>query len=213
MNSVLNMVEKPVSIFDNHMIERQFTRHFGTGIDARRVHLLLPFPHMIGCGTRNAMQAYVDLSGVSGGGGITPRLISALYVEAMVLADEVRGYFDEAGRDERDALPPLQRVGFSCESLKVTTRLMHIIAWLLTQRAVYNGEIAIEESLQPARRLGDAAPSDARVSEMLPARARALIHTSCDLYDRVARLDSGLLIANPPVSPVRQLMGWLESVY
>ncbi|WP_342454590.1 DUF1465 family protein [Sphingomonas sp. H160509] len=74
------------------------------------------------------------------------RLIDALYSEAMLLADEARTYFDEAGRVEREALDPLIRVSFSCESLKVTTRLMHVIAWLLTQRAVQAGE------LRPPRR-------------------------------------------------------------
>ena len=59
-------------------------------------------------------------------------LIDALYIEAMLLADEARSYFDEVGRAEREMLDPLVRVGFSCESLKVTTRLMHVIAWLLT---------------------------------------------------------------------------------
>ena len=39
----------------------------------------------------------------------------------IMLADEARSYFDEAGRLEREALDPLIRVGFSCESLKVTT--------------------------------------------------------------------------------------------
>ena len=29
---------------------------------------------------------------------ITPRLIDSLYTEAMLLADEARAYFDEAGR-------------------------------------------------------------------------------------------------------------------
>jgi regulator of CtrA degradation len=66
---------------------------------------------------------------------LTSRLVDSLYVEAMLLADEVRAYFDEGGREEREALPPLLKVSFSCESLKVTTRLMHVIAWLLTQRA------------------------------------------------------------------------------
>ena len=37
---------------------------------------------------------------------ITPRLLDALYTEAMLLADEARAYFDEAGREERDALEP-----------------------------------------------------------------------------------------------------------
>ena len=51
---------------------------------------------------------------------LTARLVESLYVEAMVLADEVRSYFDETGRIEREALPPLERVAFSCESLKVS---------------------------------------------------------------------------------------------
>ena len=66
---------------------------------------------------------------------ITSRLIDSLYTEAMLLADEARSYFDDAGRDERAILEPFARVGFACESLKVTTRIMHIVAWLLTQRA------------------------------------------------------------------------------
>ncbi len=74
---------------------------------------------------------------------ITPRLIDALYTEAMVLADEARAYFDDAGRDERQTLDAFARVGFACESLKVTTRIMHIVAWLLTQKAVVTGEIKL----------------------------------------------------------------------
>ena len=59
---------------------------------------------------------------------ITSRLIDSLYTEAMLLADEARSYFDDAGRDERATLEPFARVGFACESLKVTTRIMHIVA-------------------------------------------------------------------------------------
>ena len=84
---------------------------------------------------------------------ITSRLIDALYTEAMLLADEARSYFDDAGRDERSTLQPFARVGFACESLKVTTRLMHIIAWLLTRRAVEAGELSRHEARDPARRL------------------------------------------------------------
>ncbi|MBX9815950.1 MAG: DUF1465 family protein, partial [Sphingomonas sp.] len=45
---------------------------------------------------------------------IHPRLVSQLYTEAMLLADEARGYFDEGGRAEREALEPMARVAFSC---------------------------------------------------------------------------------------------------
>ena len=89
------------------------------------------------------------------------RMIDTHYVEAMLLADEARAYFDEEGRAEREALDPLIRVSFSCESLKVTTRLMHVIAWLLTQRAVQAGEMAARDALDPSRRLGDSPVTDA----------------------------------------------------
>lgn len=147
------------------------------------------------------------------GGQITPRLVSALYVEAMLLADEARAYFDEAGRAERDVLSPLARVGFSCESLKVTTRLMHIIAWLLTRRAVETGELTPADARDPARRLGETVGSDPGIVATLPPRARALIHSSCDLYERVRRLDCGLAPEIPAPSPARQLFGRLESAF
>src|SRR3954447_6542157 len=120
---------------------------------------------------------------------ITSRLIDSLYTEAMLLADEARSYFDDAGRDERAMLEPFARVGFACESLKVTTRIMHIVAWLLTQRAIESGEIPLREGRRPERRLGHAQDSDPAIVEKLPEAAQRLIHGSADLYARVKRLD------------------------
>ena len=91
---------------------------------------------------------------------ITPRLIESLYTEAMILADEARSYFDDVGRNDRSMLEPFARVGFACESLKVTTRIMHIVAWLLTQRAIETGELPGREGRRPERRLGHAGDSD-----------------------------------------------------
>ena len=91
---------------------------------------------------------------------LTPRLVDSLYTEAMLLADEARAYFDRHGREERESLDPLLRVGFSCESLKVTTRLMHVVAWLLTQRAVEAGEISRAHARKPARRLAGMGAAD-----------------------------------------------------
>jgi regulator of CtrA degradation len=117
------------------------------------------------------------------------RLIDSLYVEAMLLADEARAYFDAAGRAEREALDPFVRVTYSCESLKVTTRLMHIIAWLLTQRAVLAGELRARDALDPSRRLGAAPVTDVPVLATLPDRAQALIAASTDLHRRIERMD------------------------
>jgi Uncharacterized protein conserved in bacteria len=146
-------------------------------------------------------------------GMVTSRLVSALYIEAMLLADEVRTYFDETGREERDSLAPLQRVSFSCESLKVTTRLMHIIAWLLTWRAVDAGEITAQQAREPSRRLGQASESDNDAVAALPDRARGLINSSRELYDRIARLDAGLTPDIASVSPARKLIDRLESAF
>src|SRR3954449_1341754 len=122
---------------------------------------------------------------------ITSRLIDSLYTEAMLLADEARSYFDDAGRDERATLQPFARVGFACESLKVTTRIMHIVAWLLTQRAIESGEIPNRDGRRPDRRLGHAQDSDPAVVGQLPDSAQRLINSSAELYARVKRLDDG----------------------
>ena len=141
---------------------------------------------------------------------ITSRLIDSLYTEAMLLADEARHYFDDIGRNDRTTLEPFARVGFACESLKVTTRIMHIVAWLLTQRAIESGEIAGREGRRPERRLGHAQDSDPAVVAVLPPAAQRLINSSADLYARVKRLDEGGFEAEVPQSPARALMGRLE---
>ena len=141
---------------------------------------------------------------------ITPRLVDALYTEAMVLADEARAYFDDLGKEERLTLEPFARVGFACESLKVTTRIMHIVAWLLTQRAIETGELNRTVGRRPERRLGNAATSDPKVVVQMPDQAQRLIHASSDLYARLERLDAGQLDNEPIQSPARALMGRLE---
>ena len=141
---------------------------------------------------------------------ITPRLVDSFYTEAMVLADEARSYFDDAGREDRGTLDPFVRVNFACESLKVTTRIMHIVAWLLTQRAIESGEIAFREGRRPERRLGHAQESDPAIVARLPEAAQRLVSASADLYSRVKRLDEGTVADDPPSSPARALMGRLE---
>jgi regulator of CtrA degradation len=141
------------------------------------------------------------------------RLVDSLYVEAMLLADEARGYFDQIGRGERDSLAALERVAFSCESLKVTTRLMHIIAWLLTQRAVDAGELAPGDALRPSRRLGDAPHTEDAVLAAMPPQATAIMLASIDLYRRVARLDGALDEPAAPGSPARVMMDRLVGAF
>ena len=141
---------------------------------------------------------------------ITSRLIDSLYTEAMLLADEARSYFDEAGRDDRATLEPFARVGFACESLRVTTRIMHIVAWLLPQRAIESGEIPMRDGRRRETRLGHAQESDPAVVDQLPEAAQRLIGASADLYARVKRIDDGTMETEAGQSPARALMGRLE---
>jgi regulator of CtrA degradation len=141
---------------------------------------------------------------------LTPKLVDSLYMEAMLLADEARAYFDRNGKEDRMALDPLLRVGFSVESLKVTTRLMHVIAWLLTQRAVEAGELTVAQGRATTRRLGEAPSSDEATVERLPDGAVHLVKASQELFARVSRLDEGSAAVEPQASPARSLMSRLE---
>lgn len=125
--------------------------------------------------------------------GLHRRLVDSLYVEAMVMADEARAYFDKAGAADRETLEPMNRIIFSCESLKVTTRLMHVIAWLLAQRAWQRGEIDSEVLADERFKLGEASTTDAHTISHFPFAARSLIDGSADLYERVARFEARMM--------------------
>ena len=136
--------------------------------------------------------------------GLAPDLIDSIYTEALVLADEARAWFDRhrviqplrSQHGEGDPLAtwaarndPTMRIALSCESLRLTTRLMHIIAWLLQQRALATGEIASLDLSDPANRLGVSPECDIAMLDDLPAPVGTLVRSSLALYDRVAALE------------------------
>ncbi|MPT47247.1 MAG: DUF1465 family protein [Sphingobium sp.] len=149
-------------------------------------------------------------------------MVDSLYTEAMLLTDEARSYFDGYGTEERDRLDTLGRLTFACESLKVTTRLMHVIAWLLAQKAWRRGEISEEALADPGYRLGAAERSNEAALAIMPERARELAHSSVSLYVRVRRLQQqkfrpvGIVLAGSAAAyegnsgPVRELLERLE---
>ena len=146
---------------------------------------------------------------------ITPKLVESLYLEAMTLAEEARSYFDRDGAADRGKLDPVARVAFSCESLKVTTRLMHVVSWLLIRKAVDAGEIDDVDAQHPDRRLGRATDTDepARLA-YLPPKSREIVERSRDLYDRVSRLDAqleGAAADDEPSGGARALLDRLRS--
>ncbi len=140
----------------------------------------------------------------------TRKVIDSLHIEAMVLADEARSYFDRAGLADKPTISAQARVIFSCEALKVTTRLMHSVAWLLAQRATE----AEDPAPRTPTRLGKASGTNLQTLETLPFDARHIIEMSADLYERISRLDnqmrSGALAA---ASPAHALLKELEQAF
>jgi len=144
---------------------------------------------------------------------LTPKLIDALYTEAMLLADEARSYF-ESGRFHENSDPDNRlAVSFSCESLKVTTRLMHCIAWLLNQKALHNGELTAGEVWNHDRALGCAPVTDQLMVERFPAEARQIIRTSEELFDRLQRLSTSLEQEMEVESAVQDMFRRLKSAF
>ncbi len=144
---------------------------------------------------------------------LAKRMIDTYYLEAMVLADEVRSYFDTHSEDGDACLDAVDRIIFCCESLKVTTRLMQVIAWLLTQRARELSGLPLDDSDERSQHLGHAVDTDATTLARMPASAQQLISASCDLYRKVERFGAGLVSTAPPVSPARFLHDRLSRAF
>jgi regulator of CtrA degradation len=142
---------------------------------------------------------------------LTPKLLSALYTEAMLLADEARSYFDRDSLASELALDV--SVAFSCESLKVTTRLMHSIAWLLNQKALNAGELSVFEGCSDARDLGYAPASDEFQLGRFPQEAQELILASEDLYFRLQRLNENLRRQRPEMPVPHQLVERIRQAF
>lgn len=124
---------------------------------------------------------------------IDQQIIDGLYIEAVVLADEARAYFDFQARTNRTELDGNERLDFACESLKISTRIMHSIAWLLVQRAVLCGELPESARLEDKYQLGSAQHTDPLIRAKLSPEMEGLILISEDLYNRVARLEAQLI--------------------
>ena len=154
------------------------------------------------------------MSVINTGAALSARLAEALYSEALVLADEMRSYFNVgSGRTERDALDPHGRVLFACESLKATTRLMHVIAWLATRRADATGEASVQGASPSDRKLAEAQRTEPTVLARMPTDARRLILNGIDLYERVGRLAEGVDAPSIGPSPARALIERLERAF
>ena len=144
---------------------------------------------------------------------LTRKLLDALYTEAMVLADEARSYFESGRFNEDSSHDSNLAVSFSCESLKVTTRLMHCIAWLLNQKALHSGELSEGEAWNQDRALGYAPATDQPMVDRFPPEARQIIMASEELFQRLQRLSARLQQELEAESAVQDMFRRLHSTF
>ena len=143
---------------------------------------------------------------------LNEEIIEDLYSEALVLADDARGAFDLRLADNRIDPDDLTRVALSIEGLRTTTRLMHVLAWLLNQRAYLAGELS-EQQLARCGALPDERPGDADNLARLEPETRALIAESERLHERVARLDRDWRLERVAAQPVAELHGRIARAF
>ncbi len=142
-------------------------------------------------------------------------LFQRTYREGMQLVEDTSAYLDGPGREASRNLSRDGSLAYAGESMRLTTRLMQVAAWLLVRKAVHEGEISIEEARSEKYRL--ATKEIARSARLagaaaLPARLLELIESSELLYARVERLDTQLRAQGEAFSPENPLAGQLNRV-
>lgn len=121
---------------------------------------------------------------------INPRIIEALYAEALLLADESRARFDQLRRASGEGQgAAADTVEITCEALRTTTRVMHCLAWLLNHRAWFAGQISAVQLRRHGRLVSHFPASDPAIVARLPQDIARLVHQSERLYARIQRLE------------------------
>lgn len=129
-----------------------------------------------------------------------PPFFRRTYHETMDLMIEARNYMAFVERREREQASVNTGLRMSCEAMRVTSRLTQVMAWLMMQRAVEEGEITSDLALADENRLSgqDVCADESHLAdEALPGGLRSLMDRSYRLYMRVARLEEQMLEGRP----------------
>src|SRR5436305_13732898 len=117
---------------------------------------------------------------------------AGLFKEGMALVEETASYLDGTGRQESKKLDRSAALAYATESMRLTTRLMQLVSWLLLHRAVKAGEMSLaqanKEKTKVKLSLGEAGSEDSM--KLLPERLRGLIARSKALQAQIRRLDA-----------------------
>ncbi len=126
------------------------------------------------------------------------RLVDALYLETIQLLEEARDFALERYYQRSDKTGPIEQIVIIGESMRVTTRLIEAMAWVLVRRAVIKGEMTERQACSSEHRLGGrdiCLKRDESTLERIPEPLRTLWESTYRLYHRISRLDDSLAAA------------------
>lgn len=121
-----------------------------------------------------------------------PIMLMGVYDETLGMLIETRNYMAYANPRRARHHSWQRDCFFVRESLRVTTRLTQVMAWLLLQRAIACGEIPAQDACLDRNRLSGhtvCLDSGAMREKRLPAGLCNLLDRSLHLYLRVLRLE------------------------
>ena len=147
-------------------------------------------------------------------------LFERTYDEGMLLVEETSAYLDGPGREAARHLNRHASLAYATESMRLTTRLMQVAAWLLIRKAVVSAEVSVEEAEDERYRLSSkelANTASMKETPGLPEAFLDIVERSERLYERVQRLDDQLRAANKvsarPANPVADQLRRAEDFF
>jgi regulator of CtrA degradation len=132
-----------------------------------------------------------------------PAFVRKTYDETLSLMVQARDYAAYgAGSDCMPGPDASGRLALSCEAMRITARLASVMAWLMRQRAIHNGELQEADVLADGAWLptDPAGPDPTEGAAPLPFELNRLRDHSRRLYERVARIEALLLEKNDAIS-------------
>lgn len=115
-----------------------------------------------------------------------------LYSEGMALVEEAAAYLDGEGKEAARLLSPRAATLYAAESMRLTSRLMHIASWLLLLRASRSGDMPRDMVAKEKAKVSletFSAGENAPGWHELPDVFKAMIATSLHFQERVRCMD------------------------
>ncbi|MCR9129738.1 MAG: DUF1465 family protein [Alphaproteobacteria bacterium] len=147
-------------------------------------------------------------------------MFARLFREGMDLVEETASYLDGPGREDAKRLGRTGALSYAAESMALTTQLMQCASWLLTQRAVSEGDMAPAEAAEQRYRL---TPSRLKEAEWpagddpCPPRLADLTVRARALHERLSRLDRSIFEGEgapaPEGNPVADQLNKLNAAF